>query len=585
MIEKEEILNWLKSKRKLLELFRFDTKQPGNLGSNRELYTELVKECPFSVERKEFFGLVKLYLEKNNIDDAFCVICNKLCKCKSDYSFYDSCSKECGKILAAKTQSLHYNNKTQEEKQEIKDKRKATNLERYGVTTNLQTKEARDKRISKYGSNTPFASEDIRKKITENNKLKHEGLSNSFQWKETIEKCKKTKLERYGDAEYRNRDKIERTCLEKYGSKTYMGTEEFKKQSEATCLEKYGAIHFMKAPEIIEKLKERNRAKYNTDWYMQTEEFKAKTKQWCLDTYGVEYNCMRKDLRAKSKARSKINETWKELLDNVQDEEFGIGRYSYDLKKDNILIEINPTITHNSVFSIFKTDEPKDPKYHLNKSKAAEEAGYRCIHVWDWDDPSKIKMLIQDKITLYARKCIIKEISKEDCDVFLNTYHIQNTCKGQTVRLGLYYKDTLVEVMTFGKPRYTKKYQWELLRLCTKAGFAIVGGANKLFKYFIQQYNPKDILSYCDKSKFVGKIYTDLGFTLKGVSAPTKHWYNTKESKHFTDNLVRQFGADKLLGTSFGKGTSNEKILLDYGYLIVYDCGQASYIWEAKKNN
>lgn len=585
MNEKEYILNWLDERKHLIKLFNFKTQQPGNLGSNRSLYNEIIKDFKLPIERKEFFGLVKLYLEKDDISSAFCVICNKICKCKSDYSFHDTCSKECATKIRAEKNSLHYQNKTEEEKQSIKEKRKATNLARYGVDTNLQTQEVKQNRTNKYGSNTPFSDPDVRQKILENNKLKHNGLGNSFQWKETIEKCKKTKLERYGDAEYRNRDKIERTCLEKYGSKTYMGTEEFRKQSEATCLEKYGVTHFMKAPEVVEKLKERNRAKYNTDWYMQTEEFKTKTKQWCLNTYGVEYNCMRKDLRAKSKARSKINEMWKELLDNVQDEEFSIGRYSYDLKKDNVLIEINPTITHNSVFSIFKTDEPKDPKYHLNKSKVAEEAGYRCIHVWDWDDPSKIKMLIQDKTTLYARKCIIKEISKEECDTFLNTYHIQNTCKGQTVRLGLYYKDILVEVITFGKPRYTKKYQWELLRLCTKAGFAIVGGANRLFKYFIQQYNPKDILSYCDKSKFVGKIYTDLGFTLKGISAPAKHWYNIKESKHFTDNLVRQFGVDKLLDTSFGKGTSNEKILLDHDYLIVYDCGQASYAWQAKKNN
>ena len=48
--------------------------------------------------------------------------------------------------------------------------------------------------------------------------------------------------------------------------------------------------------------------------------------------------------------------------------------YYGDTINIGILTEINPTITHNSVFSIFKTDGPKDPKYHLNKSKAAEGA-------------------------------------------------------------------------------------------------------------------------------------------------------------------------------------------------------------------
>ena len=44
----------------------------------------------------------------------------------------------------------------------------------------------------------------------------------------------------------------------------------------------------------------------------------------------------------------------------------------------------------------------------------------------------------------------------------------------------------LIEVMTFGKPRYNKKYEWELLRLCTKFGYIVSGGANKLIKYFIR---------------------------------------------------------------------------------------------------
>lgn len=582
MTERDKILDWLKDKKSLLKLFRFDTKQPGNLGSNRELYKTLIQEYPFEIEKKEFFGLVKLYLEKDKIDDAFCTVCGKLCKCKSDYSFYDACSKECGRTLAAKKTSLQYMNKTEEEKQAIKNKRKATNLERYGVTTNLQTKEVCDKRINKYGSNTPFASEDIRKKITENNKLKHEGLANSFQWEETKQKCKKTKLERYNDAKYSNPEQIEKTCLAKYGVKSYMCTEEFRQKAKDTCLEKYGVDYFSKAPEIKEQIKATNRSKYNADWYMQTDEFKEKTKKWCLENFGVEFNCMRKDLRDKSKAKSQINMFWKKLLgikDN--DTEFAIGHYLYDLKKNNTLIEINPTVTHNSVFSIFKTDKPKEPDYHLNKSKSAEEAGYRCIHVWDWDDTDKIRMLVQNKSAIYARKCKIQEVSKEDCDEFLNKYHIQNTCKGQTVRLGLYYNDNLVEIMTFGKPRYNKKHEWELLRLCTAAGFVVVGGAMKLFKHFITTYSPNSIISYCDRCKFTGEIYTNLGFTLKSISKPAKHWYNTKTKQHFTDNLVRQLGVDKLLGTSFGKGTSNEKILLDKGFVTIYDCGQASYVWHS----
>lgn len=54
---------------------------------------------------------------------------------------------------------------------------------------------------------------------------------------------------------------------------------------------------------------------------------------------------------------------------------------------------------------------------------------------------------------------------KEVVDKFLNTYHFQNTCKGQKAAVGLYYGKELVGLMTFGEPRYNKKFEWELLKI------------------------------------------------------------------------------------------------------------------------
>ena len=43
-------------------------------------------------------------------------------------------------------------------------------------------------------------------------------------------------------------------------------------------------------------------------------------------------------------------------------------------------------------------------------------------------------------------------------------------------------------------------------------------------------------------------------------------------------------GYDRLFKESHGKGTSNEELILDRGYLPVYDCGQSTYTWENNKN-
>lgn len=130
--------------------------------------------------------------------------------------------------------------------------------------------------------------------------------------------------------------------------------------------------------------------------------------------------------------------------------------------------------------------------------------------------------------------------------------------------------------MTFGKPRYNKNYQYELLRL-SSSDKQVTGGSGRLFKYFINNYNPKSIISYCDNSKFNGEVYKKLGFELKDYGKPTCHWFDGKN--HITDNLLRQRGFDQLFGTNYGKGTSNRDLMIQAGYVEVYDCGQSVWTW------
>lgn len=66
------------------------------------------------------------------------------------------------------------------------------------------------------------------------------------------------------------------------------------------------------------------------------------------------------------------------------------------------------------------------------------------------------------------------------------------------------------------------------------------------------------------------------------TTKPQKIW--SKGSQKITDNYLRQHGADRLIGTSDGKGTDNEEIMLREGWLPVYDCGQLVFEWEAKKD-
>lgn len=351
-------------------------------------------------------------------------------------------------------------------------------------------------------------------------------------------------------------------------------------KQKATLINKYGSIDnfYLVRSEKIRQVKIKNHGAAN---YYDVDKFR----QTCLDKYGVPYTCMRPEAKLKGN-NSKPNQELEQLLikNNIDFErEFSLEDKNFDFKINNILLELNPTFTHNSTIGIYN-NKPLAINYHKNKSLLANKYNYRCIHIWDWDDKQKIiNSLVQNNV-IYARKCELREIKdKNIVNSFLNNYHFQNTCKNQSICLGLYYNSELIQIMTFGKPRYNKNYEYELLRLCSKFNYKIIGGSKKLFKYFLDNYKPKSIISYCDLSKFSGDVYNNLGFKLLTINNPSCHWYNTKLKLHFTDALLRQQGFDRLLGHifgNFGKGANNEQLMLDHKFVKIYDSGQATYIYK-----
>lgn len=443
---------------------------------------------------------------------------------------------------------------TEEEKQSFNNKRQQTNIERYGDKNYTNIEKHKETMLHKYG------------------------VENCANVPEIIEKKKNTCKERYGaDCVFASdtvKDKIKETLISKYGADNISKTELWKdkisdtwkskseddikdilEKREKTCLDRYGVTATSKCPTILDKIS-------NT----------------CKERYGVPFFCTTKSCRENSSNDSVPNKTFAQILDknNIDYErEFVLDRKIYDFKIGNILIEINPTATHNSTWGIHNSS-PLDKKYHYEKTLLAKSNDYHCINIWDWDNVDKILKLLIPRPTLYARKCSVSEISLKESNLFLDKYHLQGAIKS-SIQIGLTYDNNLVAVMTFGKPRYNNKYQYELLRYASC--YNITGGSSKLFTYFVNNYSPKSIISYCDFSKFSGKTYEILGFSYIGTSIG-KHWYNMKTTKHITDNLLRQRGFDQLFNTNYGKGTSNEQLMKEHDFVEIYDAGQASYIWQ-----
>ena len=373
-----------------------------------------------------------------------------------------------------------------------------------------------------------------------------------------------------------HRKKVEETNLKRYGVSNVFQSEEVKSKIKETFICKYGVDHPMKNDSYRDDMRQKVRSKYGVDSTLQLEEVKEKIKSTNLEKYGVPYTCMTDKCRNSNGNVSKVNMKIYNIISSKIDNcslEFRLGNYSYDIfVYPNILIEIDPTYTHNSD-SVHYNRYSLPYDYHLNKSNFAIENGYKCIHIFDWDDISKVLSIIYPKDRVYARKCNIQEVSKDNTIKFLNDNHIQGSTRHfkSNIYLGLYYNGELVQIMTFGKPRYNKNYQYELLRLCSKSNLIVVGGASKLFKYFIDNYNPDSIISYCNKSKFDGEVYENIGMRYIKDTHPSANW--SKGKKVISDNMLRARGFDQIFGTNYGKGSSNEELMLESGFLRVYDCG------------
>ena len=414
------------------------------------------------------------------------------------------------------------------------------------------------------------------------------GVSHVSHLSDVKSKKKKSLLERYGvdnpskSKEIQNKKRD--IFIEKYGVDNPMKSEEIKQKFRDNYNTKYGVDNPFQLDVVKDKIKDTNRENLGVDYPTQCQEVRDKVRSTFMERYGVPYTFMLSKEWVEAND-SKPNRDFASLLDanNITYErEFRCGKYSYDFKVGNTLIEINPTVTHNTRFSPYGDKYVKGRYYHRDKSDLAKENGYTVVHVFDWDDKSKIINLLRCRDTVYARKCDIQLVNSVVCNQYLMAYHLQGRCNNQTIRLGLYYYNQLVSLMTFGKPRYNKNCEYELLRYCSH--YNVVGGANKLFKYFIDNYKPNSVVSYCDTSKFSGKVYDTLGFTLDTINSPSCHWYSVKENKHITDNLLRMQGYDRLFKENHGKGTSNEELILNRGYLPVYDCGQVKYVWYSHKN-
>ena len=116
---------------------------------------------------------------------------------------------------------------------------------------------------------------------------------------------------------------------------------------------------------------------------------------------------------------------------------------------------------------------------------------------------------------------------------------------------------------------------WELYRYCTKLNTIIIGGASKLFKYFLKENKPDYIMSFSSNDISNGCLYEFLNF--KQTTQSISYWYikNNKRYHRFS------FTKSKLVELGYDKNMSEREIMISNNYYRIYDSGQTRWEWQS----
>lgn len=537
-----------------------------------------------------------------------CPVCGKPVLWNTTKKDVKPCSKECSRILRRKRNMDKYGVEHPMQLKEVQEKHRASVKEHFGVEHPLQSQEVKNKAIEtnreKFGADWALGSKKFHEKCSDAMKRKY-GYRTTFESPELMTKAKSTMAEKYGVQSpvqcNQIRQKMEQTNLQRYGVKHPMQNpsvskrmsdtrkqhgQEIAKHIRQAFQERYGVDSCRQSPIVVNKIKQSLIKHYGVDAEFKSDDIKQRAMEANMEKYEVPWHTL---TDACKQGRQYVETSNNVCVSNINKKfanrlsQAGIEHVQFELKLDGkffdiclpdskTLIEIDPSYTHNTE-GLNHFNKVIDANYHLEKTRTANENGYRCIHVFDWDDWNKVVQLVLPTKRIYARNCqIVKIVNYKVAKKFISDNHLQGQARGALLTLGLVCDDELVECMSFGKSRYNKKYTYELLRLCSKQGVSVIGGASKLFKFATQELELDSIISYCDASKFTGKVYQRMGMTLVNETKPAIVW--SKEDKRITSNLLRQRGYDQLFNSNYGKGTDNEILMLANGWLPVPDCGQ-----------
>lgn len=488
-------------------------------------------------------------------------------------------------------------------------------------STKKQIQEKKEKTwLKKYGVDNPSKLSQVRRKA-ESTTLERYGVPHAAQSPEILKKSKKTCIEKYGVPHPQQsktiKNKTTKTNLKKYGKEYIFQSEIIKEKIKNSIIKNYKVDNVSKAQSIKDKKRKTSLSNYGVNHPRQSKIYlKELTKKQIKEDklLNLTINGTKKSISEASReynksydrtlniyklfgsdavinwlinSKSNIRSSYEDTLLSIIKSKTNLKIHTNNrseikpleldlfIPEKKLAIEVNGSYYHSSLFV--------DKNYHKIKADLAEKRGIKLLQFYDTDIDSKLDIISSMVLSslgvcnsIYARKCTIRNISSKEHSIFMSHTHLQGPVTAK-IRLGLFYEDNLVCCMSFSKSRFSnspKKDSYELLRYSTKLNTRVVGGASKLLSYFLKNYSPNEVISYCDRDYSSGNLYSTLGFKMEKILPPSYFYF--KHGKRYNRiGFQKHKLKDKL--EKFDINLSEKENMINNGYLIIYTSGNKKY--------
>jgi len=536
--------------------------KPANPIDKKEVL-KIIKKHPISyhlILKKEHPKLIlklgspfpqKLYNWLHDINHNKCLVCNKNTKfINISKGYYSYCSYKCAGVSKL-----------------TKNRRMKTNLKKY-KTTNVAK------------------NPKIKKKISES-------LLRLPNKKDIIKKRKETCLKKYGVTHaMKNTDVkslVKKTVLKKYGVENPSQNKKIKEKRAETIFKLYGVKNSFQSKKIIKKIKEIKKQKFIANLPNRVTTATPLFKEYTTATDKLLWKCNICQFSFKDDIDNGSQPKCPKCFPTHKKQENELGMFIESLgfriikntRKEIKPLELDIYIPSEQIAieycGIYWHSERKilDKNYHRNKYNLCKNKNIKLITIFEDD------WVLRNKYTKTKLKYIlkkydnnikfhIKEVNNNEKNKLLYELGTPSNQKGSIV-IGLFNKNNneLISFMSFKK---LKNNSYELLTIIYKKN--IINMFNDLFKYFITNYRPREIiyksnLCWNDNNEYLEKYNFK---KIKEIKIDYQYVVDKKRQSKY------KFSKKRLVNLGYNKFKTSKDIMEGLDYYRIWDCGYKLYI-------